>query len=898
MLCQLVAIIPVAADNTYYASININKTIVEFDSVPYEEDGVTMVPMQEYINALGAQFEWDFELHKASITYSGKILDLYEDSAEAVLDGESITMPKAAAKHGSYIYVPLRAVAEALGYEVVWSEEEQSINVAPPVVNKDAGSWYDVVNVTCSDRQNEVNIEQNVLDLDYNTRWSCETNGAYVTLELAEVSPVAYVGIAMYNGDERQSTVSVQVSEDGENFKEVVTKFVTSVTLNMEAMDLGGVQNAKYIRVLGYGNTVNNWNSIVELRVYAPQEDGSMPVDQSGPGGNNNNSWDNLSADEQAAITKLETYFDRVLPWMTNIYDQDEHGFYMAMSGKDDPEQNTALEMTAWGISIIKNYTDLWTDIPEEMRQYWVDYFDDRQDAATGYYIDFQGPVNDRETARNQAAARSAMSILKAKSKYVHPLDKVTSSDSTETATVLPDYLDSTDSFIEWIESWGWENNSWTGGDQLQQAVGNYLPLLPEDKYDEYVDALWDWLLTNQKENGLWSSKINFNSVSGLFKVGLTCSALNRQIPNADVALESVAKCFELDSPDRAHYVRNPLSVMVQIANYGPEYAEKVRKITTDNIDVILKYIEKFLAPDGGFSMYYQKSQSNFGGIYGTHQLWEGDIDSVMMIMVARREMYSIYGIKAPMLHMDGFWDILMGKTEVPDCYDEKYKDILYSGASVEGEEDFESYDITEDKLTKFGDSTVNSNITAKIIKDKDRKDNKVLSLYYDGSQSSGPAFTIPVGSGGNAQIKYVPGAGSDKVQVVEFEIRASGVGGTNVAHINLGSTPAIALNLQPKNGISFGTRVDSNNVAYGGNFANIGLNEWYKIKVEYKKGTNTDDTNIKVYIDEELVYSGSGYYGVAGGTAPYDMNGDISVNYYRAGSGTIYLDNFKMYAK
>ena len=887
----------VFAEDSKLSRIYLDETGLKFEEQLVDSDGTWFAPMQEFASQLGVEVSWSFETETASLTKNSQVLQMSENSETAVLNGEEIAISGPMLKANSILYVPVRFVAETFGYDVSWDSEREIVTILSPNEDKDIGHYYDIVEVTCSGRQNDINVETNVLDMDYNTRWSCEPAGSYVTLELAEVSPVAYIGIAMYQGDERQSTISVQISEDGKNFKEVVTRYITSIMQNMEPIDLGGVYQAKYVRVLGYGNTLNEWNSITELRVYAPYEDGSMPVDQSGPDGATDGVYDDLSEDQKQVLEKMEACFDGVLPWLTNIYDQDEHGFYMAMSGKDDPQQNTAVEMTGWGINMIKNYTDMWADMPEEMRLKWIDYFNDRQDPVSGYFIDKQGPVNDRETARNQSISYSMVtSTLKGETRYVHPKDRAGDISSTEDA-VMPDYMATVDSYIKWVESWNWDSNSWTAGDQTQQSL-SYMSLLSSEDYELYKETLLNWFAEHQKSNGLWSDTINFNSISGLFKVGLCYNTLGGKIPNADKALESIAKCFEVDSPTAAHYVRNPLSVMVQIANYGPEYAEKVRQITVDNADIMLTYIEKFLCPDGGFSMYYQKSQSNFGGIYGSHQLWEGDIDSTMMVLIARNAIYSIFGVKAPKLHMDNFWEILMGEMDPPDPYDEKYKDLLYVVGGNGGEEDFESYTASSTPLSSFGGNTVSSSITAKIEKDRDRKDNNVLSLYYDGSQSSGPSFKIPLGDGSNiAQIKYI--AQNDTVRVAEFEIKLVECSGApHAIYINVGGSPAYALNFSGSGTLSLGSRVDSSNVAYGGNFGTIGSNDWYKIRIEYKQGTSAEDTEIKIYVDGELINTNSNYYGAASKTVPNSLNDEFTLTYYKAGKGTVYLDNFKIYNK
>ena len=240
MLFAYPAVQNVFADST--TVIQIEDENAEFENSPLEQDGVTLVPMQEFVSMLGAELFWNFEEHKATITLGSRKLELIENSELAYVDSEERQMPKKVEKYNSVLYVPLRFTAEELGYEVEWNGDEEKIYIARPKEIMDKGNYYDIVNVTCSDRQNDVNVETNVTDMDYNTRWSCETQGSYVTLELAEVSPVAYIGIAMYSGDERQSVVSVQISEDGENFKEVVTRYSTSVTLNMEPVSRWNIQ--------------------------------------------------------------------------------------------------------------------------------------------------------------------------------------------------------------------------------------------------------------------------------------------------------------------------------------------------------------------------------------------------------------------------------------------------------------------------------------------------------------------------------------------------------------------------------------------------------------------------------------------------------------------------------
>ena len=56
----------------------------------------------------------------------------------------------------------------------------------------------------------------------------------------------------------------------------------------------------------------------------------------------------------------------------------------------------------------------------------------------------------------------------------------------------------------------------------------------------------------------------------------------------------------------------------------------------------------------------------SFGGVVGSHQLFEGDIDATLMMLIARKQLYLIFGVPAPYLNTDDFWDWISGKKPLP----------------------------------------------------------------------------------------------------------------------------------------------------------------------------------------------------------------------------------------
>ena len=134
---------------------------------------------------------------------------------------------------------------------------------------------YEVAAVTA--KGNDGNVEQNVIDDDFDTRWSYEEKkDAWLILELTEPQPIGYVGIAQFGGTGgKQAIFKLELSEDGGNWTQVFDGMASGTTEALEAYDCKGI-TAKYIRYVGAGRNNSTWNSVTEIGVYAPREDGQM----------------------------------------------------------------------------------------------------------------------------------------------------------------------------------------------------------------------------------------------------------------------------------------------------------------------------------------------------------------------------------------------------------------------------------------------------------------------------------------------------------------------------------------------------------------------------------------------------------------------------------------------
>ncbi|WP_281884824.1 fibronectin type III domain-containing protein [Paenibacillus sp. YYML68] len=140
-----------------------------------------------------------------------------------------------------------------------------------------------IVSVTAD--EHDGNVPANVADGDLSTRWSSQSQGALgsrtaqrLDLDLGSIRSLSHMKIAYHSGNVRKSYFSVEVSSDGQVWSPVLTQVETSgMTLGFETYELQST-NARYVRLLGYGNSSSGWNSIGEIEVYGTSAANLPPV--------------------------------------------------------------------------------------------------------------------------------------------------------------------------------------------------------------------------------------------------------------------------------------------------------------------------------------------------------------------------------------------------------------------------------------------------------------------------------------------------------------------------------------------------------------------------------------------------------------------------------------------
>jgi hypothetical protein len=123
----------------------------------------------------------------------------------------------------------------------------------------------DVAAVSAS--ANDGNVPANTLDGSLATRWSAQGDGQWILFDLGASQTVKSVDIAWHQGNTRVSKFDIRTSADGSAWTLVHSGLSSGKTLALETYDVADT-TARYVSIIGHGNTVNAWNSITEVELY------------------------------------------------------------------------------------------------------------------------------------------------------------------------------------------------------------------------------------------------------------------------------------------------------------------------------------------------------------------------------------------------------------------------------------------------------------------------------------------------------------------------------------------------------------------------------------------------------------------------------------------------------
>jgi hypothetical protein len=124
------------------------------------------------------------------------------------------------------------------------------------------------------------NLPANTVDNNLNTRWSAEGDNQWIAYDLGSARTVGYARIAVYQGNQRRNVFDIQTSGNGSSWTTIWSAESSGTTTQEQTYDFPDVLT-RYIRYLGHRNSINNWNSLTEVSLFATPSTTPPP-----PGGN------------------------------------------------------------------------------------------------------------------------------------------------------------------------------------------------------------------------------------------------------------------------------------------------------------------------------------------------------------------------------------------------------------------------------------------------------------------------------------------------------------------------------------------------------------------------------------------------------------------------------------
>ena len=121
-------------------SILSNGAQFKFDVPPVIKGGRILIPVNAITKGFGAEVSWDNEERKVTISKDDTVIEIWVDTNKAKIGDEEIELDSNAEVINGRTVVPLGFVAQALGLEVEWNEEDETIELNDPDDDEDEDS--------------------------------------------------------------------------------------------------------------------------------------------------------------------------------------------------------------------------------------------------------------------------------------------------------------------------------------------------------------------------------------------------------------------------------------------------------------------------------------------------------------------------------------------------------------------------------------------------------------------------------------------------------------------------------------------------------------------------------------------------------------------------------------
>jgi trimeric autotransporter adhesin len=110
-------------------SLTVNGKAMSIDQAPTLVGEHTMVPVRLLVEAMGGQVDWRDEDRRVTVRRGDHLIDMWIESKQLVIDGTAVQTEAAPIILNERTMLPLRLIAESLGWKVGWDAKTMSITL-------------------------------------------------------------------------------------------------------------------------------------------------------------------------------------------------------------------------------------------------------------------------------------------------------------------------------------------------------------------------------------------------------------------------------------------------------------------------------------------------------------------------------------------------------------------------------------------------------------------------------------------------------------------------------------------------------------------------------------------------------------------------------------------------
>ena len=333
------------------------------------------------------------------------------------------------------------------------------------------------------------------------------------------------------------------------------------------------------------------------------------------------------------------------LEYYYQLYDPATGGFYYSISSRDSEEMTPFAEGTRFSLEALRMGGMV---LPEWYKEKVGSWILNHQDESDGFfYEDLWGTETRRWGNRINRDLAYSVDILRSycgiEPKYKLPQDRIRSG---EGAKNVPDFLESEEKMIEYLDSCDWSQKGAYGtgsGLATRRSLITAAGLLP---------TVRNYIVRKQNpETGLWGDGLGWNNTNAAMKLSGYFTK-DFPYPNVEAAVDSVIKLFGGDEPpSTATWIWNPFVMLERALATNEDKAEKMRRLLNEKgaeiVNLAVDCALKLKRSDGGFAgLSSRGSARQQGFLYGHGLNGESDLDGTLIAGPRLRDsIYSVFGL-------------------------------------------------------------------------------------------------------------------------------------------------------------------------------------------------------------------------------------------------------------